>query len=49
MHEYQHSIFDRNLEFVTGDMSCANGAYHVPSGVGHGVEPAEAVFEHVIS
>ncbi|MEJ1160553.1 mandelate racemase/muconate lactonizing enzyme family protein [Prosthecomicrobium sp. N25] len=47
-HEYQHSIFDKNLRFVTGDMACADGAYTVPTGAGIGVEPQEAVFDFVI-
>lgn len=48
-HEYQPSIFDRNLRFVTGDMACEAGAYRVPSGAGHGVEPHPSVFEHVMA
>jgi L-alanine-DL-glutamate epimerase-like enolase superfamily enzyme len=48
-HEYQHSIFDKNLKFATGDMACADGFYTVPSGAGLGVEPADAVFDHVIA
>lgn len=40
-HEYQHSVFDRNLAFTKGDMGCANGAYTVPTGPGLGVEPDE--------
>jgi L-alanine-DL-glutamate epimerase-like enolase superfamily enzyme len=47
-HEYQHSIFDKNLPYVTGDMACAAGHYTVPTGAGHGVEPADAVFRHVL-
>ena len=47
-HEYQHSIFDRNLAFTTGDMACAAGFYTVPSGPGLGVTPSEALFEHVV-
>jgi galactonate dehydratase len=47
-HEYQHSIFDKNLPYVTGDMACANGAYTVPTGPGLGVEPHPSVFEHVV-
>jgi galactonate dehydratase len=47
-HEYQHSIFDRNLTFVTGGMACADGAYTVPDGPGLGVEPAASVFAHVV-
>ncbi|MEM9756145.1 MAG: mandelate racemase/muconate lactonizing enzyme family protein [Pseudomonadota bacterium] len=42
-HEYQHSIFDRNLIFTTGDMACADGHYTVPSGPGLGVRPSEAL------
>ena len=48
-HEYQHSIFDKNLPFVTGDMGCATGFYTIPSGPGHGVEPAAAVFNHIVA
>lgn len=47
-HEYQHSIFDKNLRFVTGDMVCENGFYRLPSGFGLGVEPHESVFDHVV-
>jgi L-alanine-DL-glutamate epimerase-like enolase superfamily enzyme len=47
-HEYQHSIFDKNLAYVTGDMACKAGAYTLPSGPGHGVEPAPAVFDHIV-
>jgi len=32
-HEYQHSIFDKNLCFVTGDMACEAGFYRLPSGL----------------
>ncbi|MGL4323078.1 MAG: mandelate racemase/muconate lactonizing enzyme family protein [Beijerinckiaceae bacterium] len=46
-HEYQHSIFDKNLKYVTGDMQCVNGHYHLPSGAGLGVEPQEAVFQFI--
>lgn len=46
-HEYQHSIFDRNLRFVTGDMSCRAGLFSVPSGPGLGVEPQPEVFRFV--
>ncbi len=47
-HEYQHSIFDKNLRYVTGDMACEAGFYRVPSGAGLGVEPHPSVFDHVI-
>ncbi|WP_372617327.1 mandelate racemase/muconate lactonizing enzyme family protein [Falsiroseomonas sp.] len=38
-HEYQHSIFDRNLHFVEGGMRCEAGFYHLPEGPGLGVAP----------
>ena len=47
-HEYQHSIFDKNLRYVTGDMGCADGFYTVPTGPGLGVEPAAAMFDRVV-
>jgi galactonate dehydratase len=47
-HEYQHSVFDRNLRFVAGDMGCEAGFYRLPSGAGHGVAPAPAVFDFVV-
>lgn len=47
-HEYQHSIFDRNLGHTSGDMGCANGAYLVPTGAGLGVEPHEDIFRYAI-
>lgn len=46
MHEYQHSIFDRNLQFVTGNMGCAAGYFTLPDGPGLGVEPREGVFQY---
>ncbi|MAX27473.1 MAG: enolase [Phycisphaeraceae bacterium] len=38
-HEYQHSIFDKNLAFVNTDMCCKNGQFHLPTGPGLGIEP----------
>ena len=48
-HEYQHSIFDKNLRYVTGDMRCEGGFYTLPSGPGLGLEPHPSVFAHVIA
>jgi galactonate dehydratase len=48
MHEYQHSIFDRNLQFITGNMRCEAGYFHLPEGPGLGVEPRAAVFGYVM-
>lgn len=47
-HEYQHSIFDKNLRCVTGDMACEAGFYHLPSGPGLGVEPSDEVWQYVV-
>ena len=44
-HEYQHSVFDRNLRFTQGDMGCAAGRYALPSGTGIGVRPTENLME----
>lgn len=45
-HEYQHSVFDRNLQFTDGDMACADGVFVVPTGPGLGVTPRPEVFAH---
>jgi L-alanine-DL-glutamate epimerase-like enolase superfamily enzyme len=49
MHEYQHSIFDRNLQFITGDMRCEAGYFHLPSGPGLGVEPRPEVLAYAMT
>jgi galactonate dehydratase len=46
-HEYQHSIFDRNLTYSTTDMACRDGAYVVPTGAGIGAEPKDSVFNFI--
>ncbi len=38
-HEWQHSVFERNLALLDTDMACAQGQYRVPSGPGLGVTP----------
>jgi L-alanine-DL-glutamate epimerase-like enolase superfamily enzyme len=47
MHEYQHSVFDRNLRFVDTTMRCEAGYYHVPVGPGHGAEPSAELMQFV--
>ena len=47
-HEYQHSIFDRNLTYTNGDMASDDGRYVVPTGAGLGVEPKDEIFAFVI-
>ena len=43
LHEYQHSIFDRNLRYVTTSMTCDGAAFTLPDGPGLGVEPTPEV------
>lgn len=47
-HEYQHSIFDRYLPELTGDMRCADGYFQLPGGPGLGVEPKESILQYAI-
>jgi L-alanine-DL-glutamate epimerase-like enolase superfamily enzyme len=47
-HEYQHSIFDKNLAYVTTTMRCEAGFYHLPSGPGLGVEPKPELWDYVV-
>ncbi len=46
-HEYQHSIFDHNLKYVTDDMACSDGHYSLPTGAVLGVEPHPDVFGYI--
>ncbi|MDE0071940.1 MAG: mandelate racemase/muconate lactonizing enzyme family protein [Caldilineaceae bacterium] len=41
MHECQHSIFDRNKQFIRSAMDCQNGFFDLPQGPGLGTEPTE--------
>ena len=45
-HEWQHSIFTRNLALLDSDMGYANGAYVPPSGPGLGARPSAAFWAH---
>ena len=45
MHEYQHSIFDKNLQYVDTTMCCEAGYFTVPQEPGLGVEPSEDVLQ----
>lgn len=44
-HEYQHSVFDRNLRYLDGTMTCKSGRFQIPDGAGLGVSPREDVFQ----
>ena len=45
-HEYQHSVFDRNLEYVDTAMRCVAGRYTLPAGPGLGVHPSDSLWQH---
>ena len=47
MHEYQHSIFDRNKQFINSTMDCNDGYFTLPDGPGLGVEPTEEALTFV--
>ena len=47
-HEYQHSVFDRNLAHVDTTMRCEAGFYALPDGPGLGVVPRESLMRHRI-
>ena len=47
MHEYQHSVFDRNLQYVTTSMRCESGFFTLPEGPGLGIEPHESVWQYL--
>ncbi|NQV99709.1 MAG: mandelate racemase/muconate lactonizing enzyme family protein [Rhodospirillales bacterium] len=47
LQEYQHSVFDKNLQFVDTDMKVEAGFFHLPTGPGIGAEPTPEVFDLV--
>ncbi len=47
-HEYQPSVFDRNLDYVETTMRCDAGFYRLPAGPGLGVEPRPALWQYVV-
>ena len=47
-HEYQHSIFDKNLRYIRGGMRCEAGYFYLPEGPGLGVEPDEGALADII-
>jgi galactonate dehydratase len=45
-HEYQPSVFDRNIAHVATTMACDAGRYTLPAGPGLGVEPRDSLWQH---
>lgn len=48
MHEYQHSIMDRNAELLDGRLKAEAGHYLLPEGPGLGVAPGAALWKHAV-
>jgi len=46
MHEYQHSITDKNRAYIDGDLVCEAGVFHLPEGPGLGLSPNQAALDH---
>ena len=46
-HEYQHSIFDKNLKYLNTAMKCEEGFFTVPQEPGLGAEPNESLFQFI--
>ncbi len=49
MQEYQHTIFDRNKQFINSTMDCQAGYFTLPDGPGLGAEPTEEALSFTIS
>jgi len=47
LQEYQHSVFDKNLQYISTDMKVSAGYFHLPSGPGIGAEPKPEVLDMV--
>lgn len=45
-HEWQHSVFERNLALLDTDMAHGEGGYALPSAPGLGVEPNARFWDH---
>lgn len=44
-HEWQHSVFDRNLSLLNSGMAYSDGGYRLPSGPGLGAVPGERFWQ----
>ena len=45
IHEYQHSIVDKNLQYVEGSLDIADGSIGVPGGPGLGLAPTQELLD----
>lgn len=44
-HEWQHSVFERNLSLLDSDMAYADGAYQLPTAPGLGAAPNQRLWD----
>jgi galactonate dehydratase len=44
-HEWQHSVFERNLQLLDSDMGYADGAYLLPTAPGLGAAPSARLWD----
>ncbi len=47
-HEYQNTVLPRHLPMFDTTMDCANGFYTVPEAPGLGIEPKDALWNHIV-
>lgn len=48
LHEYQHSIVDKNQKYLAEPIPIGAGAMHVPEGAGHGCRPVDDIEKYRI-
>lgn len=48
-HEYQNNVLPRHLPLFETQMACEAGFYTVPDAPGLGIEPRDALWEHVVA
>lgn len=44
-HEFQHTIYGRNAQLLTGAAPCESGFFSIPDTLGHGVVPNDDAFQ----
>ncbi len=49
MHEYQNTVMPRHLPLFETQMACEAGFYIVPDAPGIGIEPKDALWNHVVA
>jgi galactonate dehydratase len=47
-HEYQHSVFDRNVQYMDTTMKCNAGFFSIPQGPGLGISPKKSLWQFLV-